>query len=1527
MTLYAEGTKELRPTTSSGGMLNPWDWGGEFASYNAAPEDRLYFTVNNHQSEKVYLGLNAQYGGATYLRIKDANDNIVFGPVELKKFGNPGYISNYAKATAGPINFNPSGYTPFEFDPAMNGDYYIELNRDSANVKTVPPSGFTGGYRYFHFDVTVADTTTNTPIPGRLWAYKWALTSGSGGIPFDAKMYVLRKDSIRFEVDYNGIDPYGFGIVSNSFGIDSTGNFLEDRKSNDNLYTQGTVPYKPRHKIFVNPPDSIAYPFATVQPSINLSIFGQDVITGCILTGYCFNLVVTKEGQVSVSLDMDNVAGYQSGGRDRILFSRVFQGTNCIPWDGLDGFGDTARSANITVDMHYQAGLIHIPIYDAEAHPNGYVFSLYKGPSKNDTLALYWDDSNFSGTVNLSGCTTLPCRDYTNNYGNERFINTWSAAFDQRLTFNNIRFEFCPPEAINDSVNVNEGKSVNIWPLTNDKAVLSELDRSSLSIKSGPKNGTFVFDTLNQRIRYTPNLGFKGVDTICYWVCDTFTVARCDTALIFINVNDANLAPDVVTVNGLGVTNDTATTLTVYEDSVLNICLNWIEYDNDSVSISGVFYGPLHGSLTNIFDGDSCFEYTPSPNYFGPDTLVIEICDDIVPAGCDTLYIPINVLPVNDPPIILSANGIPSVNGIAATLTATEDDSLLICLNVSDIEFDAGDIGLVLTPPAHGSTSQINSGDSCFVYHPAPNYFGLDSITLVFCDQGIPSGCDTVQIFINILPVNDPPVAIIDVSTVNPGDSVAKLVMLNDYDLESKNLTFTIVSGPKLGTAKVVGDSIRYISNAAYPYGVDTVTYSVCDTGMPVLCAIGHYVIVFPSTNLPPIAQNDTSVTFEDVPFIYNIGGNDFDPNYDPLTFTIISNVSHGLVSITNGTMAYAPFANYNGQDTLIYEVCDTTAPTPLCDTAIVFIDVLPLPDNPIIADSLGNPLDRDSIVINEDTPFTYCLNATDVDGDGVDVDYALVLGNNGSVSGLSDQDTCFMYTPNPNYNGLDSVAVVVCDDANPTGCDTLYLHITILPINDGPIAVNDSGFAALNQPISLDVLQNDNDSLDRSPLDTSSFAVLTAASNGIISYQNGTLTYTPNNGFIGIDSLQYVICDEGVPMPSLCDTAWVYFSVTPKNDKPIAQNDTIGILSNQTIDVEVLLNDFDPDGDTLLITIITPPLHGQASVNDTVINYRANLSYCGKDSLQYSICDNNFFPKCDSAWVYIFIQPADTDEDSLSDSFETLTINTDGDLRNDYNDVDSDNDGIFDMTEASPIRDICNPTVMDFDGDGIPDFRDLDSDNDGIPDYVERSTIIVLPLGRDSDGDGIDDAYDSDLGGYLESNPIDTDGDGWPDFRDLDSDNDGRPDSVEVGDNPDKPRDTDGDGKPDFRDLDSDGDGKPDSVELDSDCDKDGIPDWLDPDTCEVFVPQGISPNGDGVNDLLIIPQIDEFPDNSILIFNRWGNKVFAKEPYDNSWQGQATENIVINGDDKLPAGTYFYIFDLGDGSKPLTGYIYLKR
>ncbi len=93
-----------------------------------------------------------------------------------------------------------------------------------------------------------------------------------------------------------------------------------------------------------------------------------------------------------------------------------------------------------------------------------------------------------------------------------------------------------------------------------------------------------------------------------------------------------------------------------------------------------------------------------------------------------------------------------------------------------------------------------------------------------------------------------------------------------------------------------------------------------------------------------------------------------------------------------------------------------------------------------------------------------------------------------------------------------------------------------------------------------------------------------------------------------------------------------------------------------------------------------------------------------------------------------------------------------------------------------------------------------------------------------------------------------------------------------------------------------------------------------------EIVIPEGYSPNGDGINDYFVIRGLELYPENVIMIFNRWGNKVYEKEGYLNEWNGKNMFGLTIGGDD-LPEGTYFYILELGKGIKPMKGYIYLTR
>jgi len=100
-----------------------------------------------------------------------------------------------------------------------------------------------------------------------------------------------------------------------------------------------------------------------------------------------------------------------------------------------------------------------------------------------------------------------------------------------------------------------------------------------------------------------------------------------------------------------------------------------------------------------------------------------------------------------------------------------------------------------------------------------------------------------------------------------------------------------------------------------------------------------------------------------------------------------------------------------------------------------------------------------------------------------------------------------------------------------------------------------------------------------------------------------------------------------------------------------------------------------------------------------------------------------------------------------------------------------------------------------------------------------------------------------------------------------------------------------------------------------------------LSPNTLVIY--KGFSPNGDGSNDEWVIDGILLYPNNTIQVFNRWGNMVYKEKGYDNQskvWFGQSNEGWVV-GENQLPDGTYFYMVDLGDGSDARSGYVMLKR
>jgi gliding motility-associated-like protein len=268
---------------------------------------------------------------------------------------------------------------------------------------------------------------------------------------------------------------------------------------------------------------------------------------------------------------------------------------------------------------------------------------------------------------------------------------------------------------------------------------------------------------------------------------------------------------------------------------------------------------------------------------------------------------------------------------------------------------------------------------------------------------------------------------------------------------------------------------------------------------------------------------------------------------------------------------------------------------------------------------------------------------------------------------------------------------------------------------------------------------------------------------------------------------------------------------------------------------------------------------------------------------------------------------------------------NQEAQLLSDASDIEGDALSVVDVTADKNVEGV----VFDAAGNFTYENKSLVGQivftyevcDDGSPSACSQSTFTLTVTSGDFDADGIPDDVE------LEFN--DVDGDGTPEYADTDSDNDEISDTIEAGSNPANPVDTDGDGTPDFVDLDSDGDGKSDEEEGLEDCDFDGIPNYIDAlDAClETKIPKAFSPNGDSRNDEWIIPGIEGYPNNIVIVFDRWGSKVFTMKGYNNAdrvWRGEINQG----GNGKEAAfGTYYYVIDFKDGSKPKSGNILLSR
>nr|WKN34465.1 Ig-like domain-containing protein [Tunicatimonas sp. TK19036] len=408
-------------------------------------------------------------------------------------------------------------------------------------------------------------------------------------------------------------------------------------------------------------------------------------------------------------------------------------------------------------------------------------------------------------------------------------------------------------------------------------------------------------------------------------------------------------------------------------------------------------------------------------------------------------------------------------------------------------------------------------------------------------------------------------------------------------------------------------------------------------------------------------------------------------------------------------------------------------------------------------------------------------------------------------------------------------------------------------------------------------------------------------------------LRYTARTDFLGNDTIRVNVSNaEGIT-----GTVELVFHVTRPVKKPLANNDTLEVTQNSLVEGNVLNNDQDLQFSNG-IGLVSQVQNGSLTLaSDGTFTYQPNMNFLGVDSFEYQLCSIDEPSVCVKATVILNVEPPRTSPEARGATFQLDS----GETRLENSLISFVTDPVGEGLTFSLLTDVIQGELsLEEDGTfryiapegygGTDMFTYEVCDRGELANCTEGTVTIDIVFDenlQDTDGDGILDGFEK---GDDPENPLDTDQDGVPDYEDTDSDNDGLPDWLEArGEQP--PIDTDQDGLPDYRDLDSDNDGIPDSYQS------------------LLTIYEGFTPDGDGINDIWVIEGIENFPDNNVQVFNRWGNRVFQAKGYNNqevAWGSQITGGFAF-GDTQVPSGTYFYLISLNNGKQPISGYVIVNR
>ena len=404
-----------------------------------------------------------------------------------------------------------------------------------------------------------------------------------------------------------------------------------------------------------------------------------------------------------------------------------------------------------------------------------------------------------------------------------------------------------------------------------------------------------------------------------------------------------------------------------------------------------------------------------------------------------------------------------------------------------------------------------------------------------------------------------------------------------------------------------------------------------------------------PPQNTPPTAQDDTLEIFEDTPTIIYVLNNDSDIDNDHLTITHaeITN-GPGKVSIQNivnddgqssNALFFTPEQDSNLSSIIRYSISDGHNN----DTnAQVNLHIFPINDAP---ESFP-----DFAEMEEDTKLTLDVLANDYDADNDTLTISSASSALGTVE-VNPNNTITFQAIN-NFTGIVEINYITLDGHG--GITAGIATITVINVNDEPVAIDDTAETTEDSAIVIDVLSNDSDE-DNDELKVSH----ASSSKGQVSINtDNSLTFTPTENINGSAILNYTISDEKGGISS----AEVYVSILPVNDSPDLSNDTVRTDEDTPVIINILDNDSDADNDILTVTDVhTTTPGGMVSLNkDNTLTFVPVSDFNGEVNLSYTVNDSH--GGIASASVTVTINPINdlpilTDHQTATEQAVGITI------------------------------------------------------------------------------------------------------------------------------------------------------------------------------------------------------------------------------------------------------------------------------